>query len=79
MLTLNGVTIFVGPTTLPNTPATDHGVGGSDRYWDQMRLTIPSGTLVAGTNTLILQNTSPSTSLGVPYILINAVDVTATP
>ena len=48
-------------------------------YWDQMQLTIPSGTLVAGTNSLTLQNTSPSTSLGVPYILINAVQIGGAP
>jgi hypothetical protein len=70
---LNGVTIFDGPTTFPNTPASDHGVGGSDRYWDQMQLTIPPGTLLAGTNTLTLQNTTPARALGVPYILISAV------
>ncbi|HEY8598795.1 MAG TPA: protein kinase [Thermomicrobiales bacterium] len=73
VVTINGVTVFSGPTTFPNAPTTDHGVGGTDRYWGQMRIAIPVGVLQVGANTLMLQNTTAGGRLGVPYILINTV------
>lgn len=77
-ITLNGGTIFDGVTAFPNAPTTDHGIGGTSRYWGQMTVTIPGGTLRAGTNKLTLENTTPGGNLGVPYILINAAQISAT-
>jgi hypothetical protein len=73
VVTLNGVTIFAGADTFPNTPASDHGVGGADRYWGEMQLPIPADVLREGTNTLVLENAAPGGKLGTPYILINSV------
>ena len=70
---INDVIIFGGPTGFPNTPTTDHGVGGADRYWGKMEIAVPVGLLRIGSNTLTLENTTPGGRLGVPYILINAV------
>lgn len=75
--TLNGVAIFAGPDTFPNTPASDYGVGGVDRYWGEMQLPIPAGVLRAGENTLVLENAAPGGKLGTPYILINSVQFAA--
>jgi len=77
VVAINGVIVFTGPNTLPNAPLTDHGVGGADRSWGLMAITIPVGTLAPGPNTLTLQNTTPSPALGVPYILINAIAIEA--
>lgn len=76
VITINGVTVFSGPTTFPNAPTNDHGVGGTDRYWGQMQIAIPVGVLKGGKNTLTLENTTAGGSLGVPYILINTVQFT---
>ena len=73
VVAINGVTVFSGATTFPNAPTDDHGVGGTDRYWGQMRITVPAGVLKAGANTLTLENTTAGGSIGVPYILINTV------
>lgn len=70
---INGTTIFDGADTFPNTPMTDHGVGGQDRFWGEMQIPIPVGLLHAGENTLTLSNAAPGGALGTPYILINAV------
>jgi len=77
VVTLNGVAIFAGADTFPNTPASDHGVGGADRYWGEMQLLIPAGVLRAGENTLVLNNVAPGGKLGTPYILINSVQFAA--
>lgn len=76
-ITLNGATVFDGVTAFPNVPATDHGIGGADRYWGSMTIAIPEGTLRVGINKLTLENTTPGGKLGVPYILINAVKISA--
>ncbi len=73
---LNGQTIFDGPDTLPNAPNGDNGEGGKDRYWGGMSLAVPSGALKLGTNTLILRNkTAWAGYLGIPYILINKIEL----
>ena len=72
IVAINDVIIFGGPTGFPNTPTTDHGVGGADRYWGQMQIAVPVGLLRTGSNTLTLENTTSGGRLGVPYILINA-------
>jgi len=77
IVTLNGTAIFAGPDTFPNTPMSDHGVGGSDRYWGDMELAIPADVLRAGENTLVLENAAPGGKLGTPYILINSVQFAA--
>lgn len=77
VVTLNGVAIFAGPDTFPNTPASDHGVGGTDRYWGEMPLPIPAGVLREGANTLVLESAAPGGKLGTPYILINSVQFAA--
>lgn len=71
---VNGAVILAGPTDFPNVPARDVGVGGADRYWGQMQLLIPAGLLRLGPNTLTLRNMTPGSTLGVPYILINAIE-----
>ena len=64
--------VFDGADSFPNTPITDNGEGGGDRYWGQMRVTIPASALRQGRNTLTLRNTTPwQGSLGIPYILIS--------
>lgn len=68
---VNGQRIFDGPTTLPNTPITDNGVGGAPRYWGQMAIPVPEGLLRAGANAITLRNRTPGRELGIPYILIN--------
>ena len=69
---LNGAQVFNGADSFPNTPTTDNGEGGGDRYWGQMRVTIPASALRQGRNTLTLRNTTPwQGSLGIPYILIS--------
>ena len=73
IVTLNGTEIFAGPDTFPNTPNSDHGVGGTDRYWGQMEIPIPVGVLRAGENRLVLENAAPGGKLGTPYILIGSV------
>jgi serine/threonine-protein kinase len=73
---VNGVSIFNGPNAFPNVPNTDTGVGGGDRYWATMTLPVPASALKAGSNTIILRNTTPwNGSLGIPYILINTVSL----
>lgn len=74
---VNDTSVFRGPNTFPNTPNTDNGVGGSDRYWGEMSLTFPANLLKAGPNRLTLRNTTPwnGSSLGIPYILINTASV----
>lgn len=76
-ITLNGATIFDGVTGFPNVPTNDVGVGGADRYWGQMTLPVPAGVLRAGENKLTLENTTPGGAIGVPYILINSVQLAA--
>jgi len=73
LVTINGTTIFAGPDTFPDTPMSDHGVGGADRYWGEMEIAIPAELLHAGENTLVLENAAPGGKLGTPYILINSV------
>ncbi len=73
---VNGVSIFNGPNSFPNVPNTDTGVGGKDRYWDDMTIAVPASVLKAGSNTILLRNTTPwRGSLGVPYILINKLSL----
>jgi hypothetical protein len=73
---VNGVSIFNGPNTFPNVPNTDTGVGGEARYWDDMMLPVPASALKAGSNTILLRNTTPwNGSLGIPYILINTLSL----
>ena len=73
LVTINGTTIFAGPDTFPDTPMSDHGVGGADRYWGEMEIAIPAELLHMGENTLVLENAAPGGKLGTPYILINSV------
>jgi len=77
LVTINGTTIFAGPDTFPDTPMSDHGVGGADRYWGEMEIAIPAELLHVGENTLVLENAAPGGKLGTPYILINSVRFTA--
>lgn len=73
---VNGVSVFNRPNTFPNVPGNDTGVGGSDRYWGDMSIPIPAGTLKAGQNTLVLRNNTAWTGqLGVPYILISNISI----
>lgn len=77
VVTINGTMIFAGPNTFPNTPMSDHGVGGASRYWGEMAIPVPAELLVAGENTLVLENAAPGGKLGTPYILINSVEFVA--
>ena len=70
---LNGTTVFDAANTFPNTPANDNGVGGKERYWDDMSIRIPSGVLKNGTNTLVLRNRTPGPNIGIPYMLISDI------
>jgi hypothetical protein len=79
VVTINGTTIFEGPNAFPNTPMRDHGVGGGDRYWGEMQLSIPAGVLQEGENTLVLENAAPGGKLGTPYILINSIEFAPPP
>lgn len=79
VVTINGTTVFDAPDTFPNTPASDHGVGGEDRYWGEMAIPIPVGVLQVGENTLTLTNGAPGGELGTPYILINAIQFAEPP
>lgn len=75
---LNGQIIFDGDDTFPNVAANDNGVGGADRYWGQMTVTVPANQLKAGSNSLTLRNVTPwSGQLGIPYILINSIALTS--
>jgi hypothetical protein len=72
---INGTTIFDGPSGFPHVPNGDIGIGGSARYWGQMSIAIPAGTLKKGTNTLTIRNASPNGSVGSPpYILISNLE-----
>ncbi len=72
---VNDTEVFAGPNTFPNVSSSDNGVGGEDRYWGQMTVTIPAGVLKVGTNTLTLRNNTPWLGyIGIPYILINSVE-----
>ena len=70
----NGIVVFDGPNGFPRVPDGDNGEGGASRYWGRMVVTIPSGVLRPGQNTIALRNTEPWTgALNVPYILVNEV------
>jgi serine/threonine-protein kinase len=71
-VTLNGTVIYNGPSGFPDVPTSDNGEGGPDRYWGQFEIGVPVNLFMAGTNSLVLSNTTPWTGqLGIPYILIN--------
>jgi hypothetical protein len=71
-VTLNGTVIYNGPSGFPDVPTSDNGEGGPDRYWGQFEIAVPVNLFKAGTNSLVLSNTTPWTGqLGIPYILIN--------
>ena len=70
---LNGTTVFDAPNTFPNAPTNDNGVGGKERYWNDMAIRIPSGVLREGANTLILRNRTPGPNVGIPYMLISDI------
>jgi hypothetical protein len=71
-VTLNGAVIYNGPSGFPDVPTSDNGEGGPDRYWGQFEIAVPVNLFKAGTNSLVLSNTTPWTGqLGLPYILIN--------
>jgi serine/threonine protein kinase, bacterial len=73
---INDVTVFSSANTFPNTPTNDHGLGGNDRYWGQMRIAVPAGLLQAGANSLTLRNLADGDTIGVPpYILINGLEL----
>ncbi len=73
---VNGASVFKGPNTFPTVPGGDTGEGGKDRYWGEMSINVPASALKAGPNTIILSNLDPwKGSLGVPYILINALSL----
>ncbi|MGN6757361.1 MAG: hypothetical protein ACTHMJ_13345, partial [Thermomicrobiales bacterium] len=73
---INDVTVFSGANTFPNTPASDHGLGGDDRYWGQMQIVVPAGLLQAGANSLTLRNLADGDTVGTPpYILINGLEL----
>jgi hypothetical protein len=73
---INDVTIFSSANTFPNTPTNDHGLGGNDRYWGQMRIAVPASLLQAGANSLTLRNLADGDTIGVPpYILINGLEL----
>ena len=72
-LVLNGTTIFDAANTFPNTPPNDNGVGGKERYWNDMAIRIPSGVLKEGANTLVIRNRTPGPNVGIPYMLISDI------
>ncbi len=74
---LNGQTIFNAADTFPQVPNGDIGEGGQSRYWGQMEISVPAGLLKAGSNSLVLQNTTPGPNIGIPYILLNTVELIA--
>ena len=74
---INGRTIFDGPTTFPNVPNGDNGVGGQARYWGQMTIAVPDGALKEGRNTIALRNRAPGSKPGIPYILIHNLELRA--
>lgn len=74
---INGQTIFDGPTTFPNVPNGDNGVGGQPRYWGQMAIAVPDGVLREGRNTIALRNRAPGSRPGIPYILIHNLEFRA--
>ncbi|HEX2909244.1 MAG TPA: protein kinase [Chloroflexia bacterium] len=75
---LNGKTIFDGANTFPKVRDGDNGEGGGDRYWGQMQIPVPPGSLRQGSNDLIIRNTTNWLGyLGIPYMLINSVDFVA--
>ncbi len=72
---VNGIAVFSGQSTLPNVPAGDTGIGGTDRYWGQMTIAIPVSALRIGANTLAIQNTEAWQGYrGPPWILINRLE-----
>jgi serine/threonine-protein kinase len=74
---LNGTQIYNGPSGFPNVPTSDNGEGGADRYWGQFRINVPANLFNAGTNSLVIRNNTPWQGyLGIPYILINQVNIT---
>ena len=76
-VTLNGTIIFDGPDSFPQVPNGDIGEGGQSRYWGQQEISIPPNVLKVGSNSLVVQNTTPSPTIGIPYILINTIELIA--
>jgi serine/threonine-protein kinase len=74
---INGQSVFDAPTTFPNVPNGDNGVGGQPRYWGQMTIAVPDGTLQEGRNTITLRNRAPGNRPGIPYILIHDLEFRA--
>lgn len=71
---INGQVVFDGANTFPNVPTSDNGEGGNDRFWGAMDVTVPASVFKAGTNTLIIRNTTPWAGyIGIPYVLINSL------
>lgn len=75
---VNGTVVFSGPSALPNVPPGDTGIGGADRYWGQMAITIPASAFRVGANTLAIRNTEAWAGYrGPPWILINRLEFAA--
>lgn len=71
---LNGTTLYAGLSGFANRPPLGGAAGGA-LPWSQLRLVIPQGVLHAGTNSLVLRNTTPGEDLASPYVLIHDLQI----
>ena len=66
---VNGQTIFNGPDPLPNDYSPKAGAWGAANW------TFPASVLRPGDNTLTVENLSPSSALGIPFIMIDSAQL----
>jgi tRNA A-37 threonylcarbamoyl transferase component Bud32 len=66
---VNGQTIFNGPDPLPNDYSPSAG------GWGAANWTFPASVLRPGENTLTIENLSPSSALGIPFIMIDSAQL----
>ncbi len=62
---INGQPIFNGPDLLPN----DNGTATGN--WGNATWTFDAGLLHPGDNTLTIENLSPSSNLGIPFVMVD--------
>ncbi|HUS15924.1 MAG TPA: protein kinase [Chloroflexia bacterium] len=66
---VNGQTVFNGPNPLPN----DHSPNAGN--WGTATWTFPASVLHPGENTLTVDNLAPSAALGIPFIMVDAAQL----
>ncbi len=72
-LLINGQVIFNGADPLPNDYSPNQGNWGSATW------TFPATLLQPGSNTLTVENLSPSSNLGIPFIMVDSAELTWPP